>query len=181
MDVMTRCSHGHFYDAAKNSSCPYCGVNIDPIEGKTRRVPAAPAPAAAQPAASSAEPGATRAVYREAATGIRPVVGWLICVAGPDRGRDYRIHAEKNFIGRSPAMDIAIAGDDSVSREKHAAVAFDPKKAQFWLLPGEAAGLLYLNDQLVNSPSPLKPRDILELGKTRLMFWPLCDEKFHWE
>ena len=83
-------------------------------------------------------------------------------MAGPDRGRDYRIHAEKNFIGRSPAMDIAIAGDESVSREKHAAVAFDPKKAQFWLLPGEASGLLYLNDQLVNTPSALKARDVLE-------------------
>ncbi|MFZ1889208.1 MAG: FHA domain-containing protein [Candidatus Binataceae bacterium] len=182
-DVMTRCSHGHFYDATKNSSCPYCGVNIDPVEGKTRRVPQTPPPAAARPAASApiAEPGATRAVYREAATGVSPVVGWLVCVAGPDRGRDYRIHAEKNFIGRSPSMDIAIAGDESVSREKHAAVAFDPKKAQFWLLPGEASGLLYLNDQLVNTPSALKARDVLELGNTKLMFWPLCDEKFRWE
>ena len=54
-DVMTRCSHGHFYDATKNSSCPYCGVNIDPVEGKTRRVPQTPPPAAARPAASAPE------------------------------------------------------------------------------------------------------------------------------
>ena len=112
MDAMTRCSHGHFYDASKHSSCPYCGAGTD-IEGKTRRVPSSPAaqqPKAAPPPPAS-DPGVTRAVYRETATGISPVVGWLVCVAGPDRGRDYRIHGEKNFIGRGSSMDIVIAGD----------------------------------------------------------------------
>ncbi|MGH7907549.1 MAG: FHA domain-containing protein [Candidatus Binataceae bacterium] len=184
-DVMTRCSHGHFYDASKHSSCPYCGVGGDFSEGKTRRVPQGQGQAAApqpRPApAVAAEPGPTRAIYREAASGISPVVGWLVCIAGPDRGRDYRIHGEKNFIGRSPSMDIALAGDDSVSREKHAAIAFDPKKRGFWLLPGDASGLVYLNEQLVNTPSGLKARDIIELGKTKLMFWPFCDDKFHWD
>ncbi len=180
MDTMTRCARGHFFDSSKHSSCPYCGVGAD-IEGKTRRVP--PAPQQLRPPAPPpmTDPGVTRAAYREAGTGVSPVVGWLVCVAGPDRGRDYRIHGEKNFIGRGPAMDIVIAGDDSVSRDKHAAVAYDPKKRNFWLLPGEASGLVYLNDQLVNTPSPLKSRDIIELGKTRLMFWPLCDDQFHWD
>jgi hypothetical protein len=36
-----------------------------------------------------------------------------------------------------------------------------------------------LNEQLVNTPSPLKSPDIIELGNTRLMFWPLCDDQFH--
>jgi len=181
MDEMTRCSHGHFYDASKHSSCPYCGVGAD-IEGKTRRVPSAPAHEnRSAPPAPVSDAGVTRAAYREAATGISPVVGWLVCVAGPDRGRDFRIHAEKNFIGRSSSMDIVIAGDDSVSREKHASVAYDPKKRTFWLLPGDASGLVYLNEQLVNTPSSLKSRDTIEIGKTKLMFWPLCDDKFHWD
>jgi hypothetical protein len=182
MDAMTRCSHGHFYDASKHSSCPYCGAGTD-IEGKTRRVPSSPAvqqPKAAPPPPAS-DRGLTRAVYRETATGISPVVGWLVCVAGPDRGRDYRIHGEKNFIGRGSSMDIVIVGDDSVSREKHASVAYDPKKRNFWLMPGEASGLVYLNEQLVNTPSPLKSRDTIEIGKTKLMFWPLCDDNFHWD
>ena len=194
--AITRCSHGHFYDSAKHSVCPYCGVSAEAIDGKTRRVPEAPppgsAPAAsshpappitppAAPVASPADSGVTRAVYRDARTGTNPVVGWLVCVEGADRGRDFRLHSEKNFIGRSPSMDVAITGDDGVSREKHASVAFEPKKRSYWLLPGEAAGLVYLNDQLVNSPAELKSRDIVEIGKTKLMFWPLCDEKFHWD
>lgn len=181
MDTMTRCSHGHFFDASKHSSCPYCGVAGD-IEGKTRRVP--PAAAAQQPkpvpAARASDAGVTRAAYREAATGVSPVVGWLVCVEGPERGRDFRLHGEKNFIGRGPAMDVVIAGDDSVSREKHASVAYDPKKRRFWLLPGEATGLVYLNEQLVNTPSALKSRDMIGVGKTKLMFWPFCDDNFHW-
>jgi hypothetical protein len=182
MEAMTRCSLGHFYDAGKHSSCPYCGVAAD-VEGKTRRVPppAAAQPSRPSPVAAAPEPGVTRALYRETASGISPVVGWLVCVAGADRGRDFRIHGEKNFIGRSSSMDIVIAGDESVSRDKHASVAYDPKKRNFWLLPGEAAGLVYLNEQLVNTPSQLKPRDIIEIGKTKLMFWPLCDDKFHWD
>jgi hypothetical protein len=184
--AMTRCTHGHFYDAAKHTTCPYCGVGADAIEGKTRRVPdragvAAAAPAAPAPATPAAEPGVTRAVFRDASTGTSPVVGWLVCTEGPDRGRDFRIHGEKNFIGRSPAMDIAITGDEAVSREKHASVAFDPKRRAFWILPGEAQGLVYLNEQLVNTPMQLKARDIVEVGKSKLMFWPLCDDTFHWD
>lgn len=177
--TMTRCPHGHFYDSSKNSLCPYCGVGEDLDEGKTRGS-LLPRKNDAAPTVPKREPGATVAVFRDAATGIAPVVGWLICTEGPDRGRDYRLHEEKNFIGRSSAMDIAITGDESISRDKHAAVAFDPKKNTFWLLPGEASGLVYLNDQLVNAPASLKVRDVIELGKTKLMFWPLCDDKFQW-
>ena len=190
--AMTRCSHGHFYDAAKHTACPYCGVGADVVEGKTRRVPdhvgAAPAAPAAPaivapvaPPAGAADSGVTRAVYRDASTGISPVIGWLVCVEGPDKGRDFRIHSEKNFIGRSATMDIAITGDESVSRERHASVAYDPKRRATWILPGEAAGLVYLNDQLVNTPMKLAARDTIEVGKTKLMFWPLCDDQFHWD
>lgn len=178
--AMTRCPHGHFYDSSKHTSCPYCGVGEEPGEGKTRRVPTPPAQDKPRPAPVR-DPGATVAVFRDATSGIAPVVGWLVCVEGPDRGRDYRLHGEKNFIGRSNAMDVAIAGDESVSREKHASVAFDPKEKSFWLLPGEASGLVYLNEQLVNAPAALKARDLIELGKTKLMFWPFCDDQIQWK
>ncbi len=78
-------------------------------------------------------------------------------------------------------MDIALTGDESVSRDKHASVAYDPRQRAFWLLPGEASGLVYLNEQLVNTPTKLTSRDIVEVGKSKLMFWPFCDDKFHWE
>lgn len=167
---MKRCENGHFYDTDKHSSCPWCGVAVEAESGKTKPLRES----------RPADPGVTKALHREP-SGISPVVGWLICVDGPDRGRDYRLHSEKNFIGRSSNMDVSIASDESISREKHAAVTFEPKKRIFWLLPGEASGLVYLNEEVVNTPVELKARDIIELGKTKLMFFPFCDEKFQWQ
>jgi hypothetical protein len=108
------------------------------------------------------------------------VVGWLVCLTGPDRGRDFRLHAEKNFIGRSPAMDVCLAGDEMVSRERHATVIFDPKKATFWALPGDAAGLVYLNGDIVHSPTEMHRDDLLEVGQTKLALIPFCGEKYNW-
>jgi hypothetical protein len=108
------------------------------------------------------------------------VVGWLVCLEGPDRGRDYRLRMEKNFIGRAPHMDVVIENDTTVSRDKHAIVIFDPKKKSFWLLPGEASGLVYLNGDLVNSPAPMKSDDILEVGQTKLVLIPFCGDRYSW-
>lgn len=178
---MTRCQEGHFYDAAKHSSCPWCGVPIETgdsaAENRTRPLDRTePGRNAAIPAAAA---GVTRAFYKEP-TGISPVVGWLVCIEGPDRGQDYRIHMEKNFIGRSRSMDIAIGGDDGISRERHAVIMFDPKKNVFWLQPGEAAGLVYLNSELVHSPVPIKADDVIELGRTKLVLVPFVGEKYNW-
>jgi hypothetical protein len=108
------------------------------------------------------------------------VVGWLVCLKGPDRGRDYRLRSEKNFIGRAPNMDIAIEGDNMISRERHAIVIFDPKKKSFWALPGDASGLVYLNGEMVNSPTAMKADDLLELGQTTLVLIPFCGERHSW-
>jgi pSer/pThr/pTyr-binding forkhead associated (FHA) protein len=121
----------------------------------------------------------TRALHRDA-SGISPVVGWLVCIEGPDRGQDYRLHSEKNFIGRARNMDIAIAGDDSISRERHAIVLFDPKKSAFWIQPGDASGLTYVNGEMVHSPTPLKADDVIELGRTKLVLAPFVGEKYKW-
>jgi hypothetical protein len=83
-----------------------------------------------------------------------PVVGWLVCVAGPDKGRDYRIHAERNFIGRGADMDIAVAGDEQISRKNHAVISYNPKRHTFTIAPGDSHGLTYLNDDELLTPSP---------------------------
>lgn len=121
----------------------------------------------------SSSPGAAKGA-------VNPVVGWLVCTAGPDRGRDFRIKAEKNFIGRATSMDICISGDPRVSRENHAVVAFEPRNAEFRLYPGDARGLVYLNSRLVDAPSVLQAYDEVELGDSHLLFVPFCGERFKW-
>ena len=135
-----------------------------------------PAPSAGPPA------GATRRLGQDTAGHGKndPVVGWLVCLEGPDRGRDYRLHSEKNFIGRSPLMDVCVSGDDTVSREKHGVVIFDPKKQAFWVLPGDSSGLVYLNGEIVHSPAQMKRDDVLEIGQTKLVLIPFCGDQYSW-
>jgi Inner membrane component of T3SS, cytoplasmic domain len=187
-EKMTRCPEGHFYDPAKHNSCPWCALPADSGGGeqKTKPVhapPAMPVTPASAPSAGAHPAGAGATVRYGMSTKAEkadPVVGWLVCLEGADRGRDYRLHAEKNFIGRAPHMDIAIENDNTVSREKHAVVVFDPKKQTFWLLPGEASGLVYLNGEMINSPAPIKRDDVLEVGQTKLVLFPFCGDKYSW-
>lgn len=177
---LERCDNGHYFDPGKHSACPSCGLG-SLSDGRTRpkMETAPPAPAAAPgPAPAKAEPKTVPLVRREA--GIDPVVGWLVCVAGPDRGRDYRIRAERNFLGRGEGMDIRIAGDETISRDRHAIVSYNPKNRQFKILPGEGRGIVYLNDDEVDSPRVLAAGDHVEIGRTRLLFVPLCGDGFDW-
>jgi len=190
---MQRCESGHYYDSEKYSTCPFCGVSDLEI-GKTRSHHETSAPlsgVAGQPEEGSTHsPGRPQVQPNEDAltvgffrkkTGIDPVVGWLVCIEGPDRGRDYRIHSEKNFIGRSPSMNICIQNDESVSRENHASVSYNHKKRSFKIHPGSSRGLVYLNGEDVDVPTELKMYDVIELGQTKLVFIPFCGEKFNWD
>lgn len=175
MEALTRCNNGHYYDSKKHSSCPFCGVqDLDLEIQKTM----AKRPGTA--AGKGEESGKTVGIYKRK-LGIDPVVGWLVAVEGPERGRDFRITAERNFIGRSEKMDISITGDNSISRDNHAVVSFNPKNRAFRLFPGDSKGLVYLNEDEVVTPVELKSHDIIEIGQTRLMFVPFCNEDFFWE
>ncbi len=183
---MIQCNASHFFDESKHGSCPYCGVPLDlgspqptvPLMsgGAAKTIPMRP-PAAV---VSGPPAGATRRLVEER-LGIDPVVGWLVCIDGPDRGRDFRIRSENNFIGRDASMDIALSGDDTISRQKHASVAFEPGQQSFWLMPGDARGLCYVNGTMAMSPVQLAPRDVIRLGKTKLMLVPFVDASFSWQ
>ena len=113
--------------------------------------------------------------------GFDPVVGWLACVASPSRGKSYTVRGGVNSIGRSERMDIVITGDLKISAENHAKISYSDKHNRFNLLPGEGRNIVYLNDEEVFTPMPLKAYDLIDFGETKLLFVPLCGEKFTWE
>lgn len=187
--ALKRCENGHYFDPAKHTSCPSCGVQMIDVPTRPKAgLDAVPAPPAAK-AAPAAVAGAQKASADDGRTvalgvkkqGIDPVVGWFVCTAGPDRGRDYRIRSERNFIGRGEEMDIAIRGDDTISRENHASVTFNPRNRQFRLHSGTGRGLIYLNDAQIDDASALKHGDRIDLGQTTLFFVPLVGDTFTWE
>ncbi len=179
---LTRCERGHYFDAQLHSRCPSCGVpGLDTPQTSTTTPPPEPmiTHVRGQPA-PVADIGATVAMVRKK-MGIDPVVGWLVCVEGPEKGRDYRIRSERNGIGRGSDMAISIQGDEAISRENHAYISFNPRKASFRIAPGDSRGMTYLNGEEVDVPMPLKPYDRIELGQTHLLFVPFCSESFNWE
>ncbi len=206
--ALIRCQQGHFYDPSRHNICPYCGSmpaggsgtteaqppmmgggapigatrpirdTPPPIVGST--VPIRPAAPPLVGGKKGLEEGRTIAVDMKK-VGIDPVVGWLVCVKGPSRGRDYRVRSGRNGIGRSETMDVQITGDDTVSRENHAFLVFEPRKRSFSIRPGDGRGLVYLNGDEVVHAADIKAHDRIELGETQLMFVPLCGESFNWD
>ena len=182
MGKMIRCPEGHFYDTEKHSSCPICGVKRLDI-GRTRgrrpaESPKTPKPVdLPAPAKPAKDEGKTLGFWGKT---IDPVVGWLVCIQGPGKGKDYRIKSERNYIGRSREMDIYIANDQRISRKNHAIISYNPKKNTFKLLPGEGRALVYLNEEEVDSAKTLKAFDIIEIGESKFIFAPLCGENFQW-
>ena len=77
-------------------------------------------------------------------------------------------------------MDVAMTGDKSVSRNRHAIVVYEPKQHLYLIQPGESSALVYCNDEVVLSPVKLKPYDIITVGEVNLLFLPLCGEQFDW-
>lgn len=112
---------------------------------------------------------------------IEPVVGWLVCIRGEYHGASFNLKSGRNSIGRALTMDIALAQEKSVSRERHASVTFDPQQKKFFVQSGENRGLTYVNGELLMSFKELNPYDVISLGACKLMFLPLCGENFDWE
>lgn len=111
---------------------------------------------------------------------MRPVAGWLVCIDGPEKGKDYRIHEENNYIGRSEKMDICIRSDDTVSRENHAIIAYDVRERTFFFAPCRGASIVRHNGRAVFNTAELKNGDRVEIGQGTFLFVPLCGEGFQW-
>lgn len=109
-----------------------------------------------------------------------PVVGWCVCVEGSEYGKSFNLKSGKNYIGRSAMMEVALLGDNKVSRDKHATIIFEPKKKEFIFMAGDTNGLCYLNDELVLQPASLKAYDEIGVGESKLVFVPFCGDKFNW-
>ncbi len=109
-----------------------------------------------------------------------PVVGWLVCIEGPARGTDYRLHAGYNYIGRESG-DVRIRGDQQISRQNHAMVAYDSGEHLYFVGPSAGRNLIKVNGHAVLQAVEIKNFDVISIGTTKLIFMGLCGEQFSWE
>ncbi|HYH05267.1 MAG TPA: FHA domain-containing protein [Bacillota bacterium] len=170
---LARCANGHMYSARKHGkTCPYCNVTGggEPKKGGRK-----------MKTVSNTNDDSAKTMGFWDNDGSEPVVGWLVCIEGQSRGQDYRIRTEKNFIGRSEEMHINISGDNAISRRNHAIISYNPVERNFFLIPGDGVGIVYHNNEAVYSPIELTAYDVIQMGKSKFIFIPLCGIHFEWE
>lgn len=109
-----------------------------------------------------------------------PVVGWLVCIDGPEKGKDYHLWARINTIGRDDKMDVCIKNDYTISKENHARIAYDPKHNNFHLAPADSTNNIYVNDEPIYTPVRISAYDVIELGESKMLFVPFCTDRFTW-
>jgi len=172
---------GHFYDNSKFSSCPHCIEGMEDrktVSGAISQLMQSKSPQAKLVDFGAVKQGDEKTVGIYKKKGWDPVTGWLVCVKGPEKGRDYRLHAGRNFLGRAPQMDISIADDQQISREHHCSVVFEPKGRMFLLVPGSS--ITYLNGKQVSEAEALKSGDSIDAGASEFIFIPFCGEEREW-
>lgn len=189
MPNMQLCPNGHYFDSERYIACPYCkagnlgetkafGENDDiPSTEGLERVSSNSANHNKN--ANNADDDVTVGLDRIRGTKIVPVVGWLVCTEGNDKGKDFRLHAGNNFVGRSSDRDVYLH-DQSISR-KHFSVSYDQRKDRWFISMGEGKEIIYVNDEPIGSMTSLKKGDLIEVANTKLVFIPLEQEYVKWE
>lgn len=164
MSNLIRCQNGHMFSSRRYGTiCPYCN-----IETATRE----------KQDTGQTEVAVEEALFLQEET---PVCGWLVCVAGARKGKDYKVIAGKNFVGRADDMHIQILGDNKISRRNHCVIVYDTKQGKTVILPGDSNGIVYLNEEAVYVPTELHQYDVIEMGESQFLFIPFCGDHFKWE
>ncbi|MGN1123277.1 MAG: FHA domain-containing protein [Eubacterium sp.] len=190
-----KCENGHFYDDSKYSYCPICDEISSPKNSRKKslfektvskikkagsdNVTVAFSDFDKEESSSldRSEEQVTVAKYL-VDNKCAPVSGWLVCIEGDLRGKSFEIRQGKNFVGRSVEMDIALINNQSVTRDKHCSIVFEPIKAQTFIT--NENGAVYLNGEYVSQPTELKENDEITVGDLKFLFVPYCNEVRKW-
>lgn len=179
--IMKQCSAGHFYDAERYDSCPYCGTNEDKVHTQPNVIPVDNGLEPTVPVNPTTGFGG-ETIGLDMSKEVRPVVGWLVCIEGPDRGRSYEIHKEKQ-------LPRPLGADGHLHRRRcppspataPMVVTYDANSRSFYCGFMGGRSIVRLNGMPLLSTTQLKRGDIIELGKTKLMFVPFSSDAFDWD
>lgn len=107
--------------------------------------------------------------------------GWLVIKSGPGRGAAFPVMRGVSQIGRGSDQTISLDfGDMAISRQHHAAIAYDPMTHQFHLGHGGKSNLVRLNGKPLLSTSVVGDGDEIQIGETTLVLKVLCTADFNW-
>jgi len=107
--------------------------------------------------------------------------GWLVIKSGPGRGAAFPVMRGVSQIGRGSDQTIALDfGDMAISRQQHAAIAYDPASHQFHIGHGGKSNLVRLNGKPLLSTAVAGDGDEIQIGETTLVLKVLCNADFNW-
>lgn len=205
--MITRCNNGHWYDSSVNRTCPHCkqeseklSIRLDDVEEDDHTISFAEAELSlgeelgaiigksvdgnlkGEQTAQTGEDEDKTVSFGFFGLSMKqqPVTGWLVCMNGNEKGKDYRLHTGKNFVGRSTSMDVVLVEDKSIARDKHCTITYDPKGNSFYV-SAEGGNIVRVNGGLVETPVKLQRNDEIIIGETKLVFIPFCEEERIWE
>ncbi len=191
------CPNGHHYNTDDNPTCPYCAKvksrevrvgwkNSEPVlpDDTLKTEPLySPGEEPMKTVPLTPQDEKTQIAYREE-NRPEPVVGWLVCVDGPDKGIDFCLRGVKNTIGRRKDSSVCLS-DPRISRDGFPAlVVYDDRKShKFYLAGGDSSSQnpVELQGNMLLGQSVLNPYDEIRIEDSVLIFVPFCGEDFHWE
>ena len=107
--------------------------------------------------------------------------GWLVIKSGPGRGAAFPVLRGVSQIGRGVDQTISLDfGDMAISRQHHAAIAYDPVTHLFHLGHGGKSNLVRLNGKPLLTTSVVGDGDQIQIGETTLVLKVLCTPSFNW-
>lgn len=202
--AITNCPNGHYYDNSLFSECPYCkkngqqsqsyggtefaeamfganGSNNNVQYKKTRIVSPDNSPVQTDPGKNGPK---TQMYYDVKKYTTDPIAGWLVCVSGVDKGKDFYITTEKTLIGRSGSSAYKIElSDDKISRNSAVAVIAYLQETRSCIISPVPGGnlLISVNNKIIQSPVTLNDNDKIQIGDTLLVFISFCNQHFDWD
>ena len=112
---------------------------------------------------------------------IKCPIGWVVVVDGPGRGSSFALAQGLSTVGRGEDQTIPLSfGDDSISRDNHASIAFDEEENKVLIGHGGKSNLVRVNGKPLVSSQELQNGDQIRIGKTTLRFVALCGPDFRW-
>lgn len=93
------------------------------------------------------------------------VVGWIVCLNGALRGKDFRLVTGKNVMGTAADCDIVLT--DGYLSSKHSVIRHE--EGRFTLVDLDSTNGTFVNDKRV-SKTELIDNDKLRIGRTEMKF-----------
>lgn len=188
--AIVQCPNGHHYDNSKFDECPHCKSDNPFFDVLYEYEETVAFPAEElddydktidfhmdDPSLSDNEK--TIGAY-SFEFGNELITGWIVCIKGPARGKDFRLYHGWNRMGRNMSMDIYVPDDKKISADSHAAIVFDDKKSKFFLV-NENGALTYLNGEQLTQSTEILSGDKITAGDSEFIFIAFCTEERKWE